>query len=305
MIGTSDGEDHPLAHPPAPRRADHRLLDAGRRLEHPRRGRPLVPRPRDQGADPELGQPALERAELLPDPAVADGVAGPRRPARDARVQPARRRSARRVRPTLVRVAPDASVGDRRGRRGPRRRRVRVQLRSAAPPSPEAARGADHVHRARAAAATSTTRAGCARTRASATRACSPTRICACSGGSTGRARSRPVRRATRFASPRAPATRSPGSVDGSAVKDSCDAADEEPGWSGTTLCKTALDTAHERRASPPGRRSAAACAIDFRGPVYQQPRRAVPARHPERPARRRRRARPGRARSARRRERP
>ena len=32
------------------------------------------------------------------------------------------------------------------------------------------------------------------------------------------------------------------GSVDGSAVKDSCDAADEEPGWSGTTICKTALD---------------------------------------------------------------
>ena len=43
-------EDHPLAHPAAPGRADHRLLDAGRRVEHPRRGRSLVPRPRDQGS---------------------------------------------------------------------------------------------------------------------------------------------------------------------------------------------------------------------------------------------------------------
>src|SRR5581483_5964391 len=31
------------------------------------------------------------------------------------------------------------------------------------------------------------------------------------------------------------------GSVDGSAVRDSCDSADEEPGWGGTTVCKAAL----------------------------------------------------------------
>src|SRR3954462_4710368 len=35
------------------------------------------------------------------------------------------------------------------------------------------------------------------------------------------------------------------GSVDGSAVRDSCDAADEEPGWSGTTRCQASLDV-HE-----------------------------------------------------------
>ncbi|HXJ24518.1 MAG TPA: hypothetical protein VNH17_02405, partial [Streptosporangiaceae bacterium] len=31
------------------------------------------------------------------------------------------------------------------------------------------------------------------------------------------------------------------GSVDGKSVRDSCDAAEDEPGWSGTTSCKGAL----------------------------------------------------------------
>jgi hypothetical protein len=31
------------------------------------------------------------------------------------------------------------------------------------------------------------------------------------------------------------------GSVDGTSVRDSCDSADEEPGWSGATTCRTAL----------------------------------------------------------------
>jgi ABC-type polysaccharide transport system permease subunit len=49
-------------------------------------------------SDRELGEPARRGAELLPDPAVADGLAGTRDPADDARVQPARRRPARRLR---------------------------------------------------------------------------------------------------------------------------------------------------------------------------------------------------------------
>ena len=46
--GADDGRerlaDHPIAPDAAPRRADHRLLDARRRGLHPRRGGPLVPR---------------------------------------------------------------------------------------------------------------------------------------------------------------------------------------------------------------------------------------------------------------------
>ena len=60
------------------------------------------------------------------------------------------------------------------------------------------------------------------------------------------------------------------GSVNGSAVKDSCDAADEEPGWSGTTVCRAALDL-HTNGglaavAVPGGIR------LNFRGPVYKSP---------------------------------
>ena len=62
MIGASDCADHPLAPAAASGRADHRLLDARRRPVHPLRGGPLVPRPRHQAADGELGQhPARPR----------------------------------------------------------------------------------------------------------------------------------------------------------------------------------------------------------------------------------------------------
>ena len=49
---------HPLSSPAAPGRADHRLLDAGRCGEHPRRGRALVPFSWDASCHAELGQPA-------------------------------------------------------------------------------------------------------------------------------------------------------------------------------------------------------------------------------------------------------
>ena len=81
--GEDDGRerlpDHAVAPVAAPRRADRRLLDADHRLEHPRRGRPLVPRPRYRATDRELGKPARSCTRLLPHPAVADGLAGPRR----------------------------------------------------------------------------------------------------------------------------------------------------------------------------------------------------------------------------------
>jgi hypothetical protein len=60
------------------------------------------------------------------------------------------------------------------------------------------------------------------------------------------------------------------GSVDGSAVKDSCDAADEEPGWSGTTTCKTALDL--HTNGGIAARAAGGGLRIIFRGPVYKSP---------------------------------
>ena len=56
-----------------------------------------------QAAHRELGQPAPSAPEFYTTAAVADGLAGPRRAPHDARVQPARRRPARRVRPALAR----------------------------------------------------------------------------------------------------------------------------------------------------------------------------------------------------------
>ena len=67
----------------------------------------------------ELGEPPRRRAELLPDPAVADGLAGARDPADDALLQPARRRPARRLRSSGCEVGrapvpdPAAALGDR------------------------------------------------------------------------------------------------------------------------------------------------------------------------------------------------
>ena len=60
------------------------------------------------------------------------------------------------------------------------------------------------------------------------------------------------------------------GSVDGSAVKDSCDAADEEPGWSGTTTCKTALEL--HANGGVAARAVGGGLRIIFRGPVYKSP---------------------------------
>ena len=82
MVGASDWRiirSHLLPHLVAPIIVLSTIMVAA---VHPRRGRPLVPRPRHQAADGELGQPARDGAGLLPDPAVADGLAGPRRAAR-------------------------------------------------------------------------------------------------------------------------------------------------------------------------------------------------------------------------------
>ena len=105
MTGASDWriiKSHLLPHLVAP---DHRLLDADRRRLHPRRGGPLLPRCRHPVAHGELGQPAHGRAGLLHEHPAADGVARARRHLHDARVQPARRRPPRRVRPAQPHVA--------------------------------------------------------------------------------------------------------------------------------------------------------------------------------------------------------
>jgi hypothetical protein len=60
------------------------------------------------------------------------------------------------------------------------------------------------------------------------------------------------------------------GSVSGSAVKDSCDAADEEPGWSGTTVCKTALEL--HTNGGVAASADAKGLRVVFRGPVYKSP---------------------------------
>ncbi len=60
---------------------------------------PLVPRARHPAADGELGQPSRRRAAVLHVEATPDGVAGDRTAPDDARLQPARRRAARRIRP--------------------------------------------------------------------------------------------------------------------------------------------------------------------------------------------------------------
>ena len=101
MIGASDARiirSHVLPHLIAPIIvystlivASYVLLEAG--LSFLGVGIPLD--------SPELGQPALERARVLHDPAAADGLARPRGADHDARLQPPGRRPARRVRPAL------------------------------------------------------------------------------------------------------------------------------------------------------------------------------------------------------------
>ena len=90
--------DHPVASGPAPRRPGDRVLDAHHRHQHHRRGRPLVSRARHPGADVQLGEHPLAGAAVLPHPAQSHDLAGPADLARDARVQPARRRAPGRVR---------------------------------------------------------------------------------------------------------------------------------------------------------------------------------------------------------------
>jgi hypothetical protein len=61
------------------------------------------------------------------------------------------------------------------------------------------------------------------------------------------------------------------GSVSGSAVRDSCDSADEEPGWSGETVCRSPLDTRSSGGISVTGR-PGDRLRIALRGPVYASP---------------------------------
>jgi hypothetical protein len=60
------------------------------------------------------------------------------------------------------------------------------------------------------------------------------------------------------------------GSVDGSAVQDNCDSADEEPGWAGTTTCQVDLDLHTNGGLS--ATRTAAGLRFDLRGPQYESP---------------------------------
>ena len=113
MVGASDWRiirSHVLPHLVAPMIVFSTLAVASFVLAE---AGPLVPRARDPAADRELGQPAPERVGVLPAAAVADGLAGARRALHDARVQPARRRPARRVRPAREPLATAPGPTDR------------------------------------------------------------------------------------------------------------------------------------------------------------------------------------------------
>jgi hypothetical protein len=60
------------------------------------------------------------------------------------------------------------------------------------------------------------------------------------------------------------------GSVDGTSVRDSCDSADEEPGWSGETLCRTPLAVRSSGGLSARAQRGG--LRLGLRGPVYASP---------------------------------
>jgi hypothetical protein len=60
------------------------------------------------------------------------------------------------------------------------------------------------------------------------------------------------------------------GSVDGTAVQDNCDSAEEEPGWAGTSVCKVGLDL-HTNGALAVTR-TAAGLRLLLRGPKYKSP---------------------------------
>ena len=60
------------------------------------------------------------------------------------------------------------------------------------------------------------------------------------------------------------------GSVDGTAVQDNCDSAEEEPGWAGSSVCKSDLDLHTNGDLSV--RRAAGGLRLDLRGPKYKSP---------------------------------
>jgi len=71
----------------------------------------------------------------------------------------------------------------------------------------------------------------------------------------------------------RAPARRNDaiaGSVDGAAVQDNCDSAEEEPGWAGTSVCKSDLDLHTNGDLSV--RAAAGKQHLELRGPKYKSP---------------------------------
>jgi hypothetical protein len=60
------------------------------------------------------------------------------------------------------------------------------------------------------------------------------------------------------------------GSVDGTSVQDNCDSAEEEPGWAGTSACKSALEL-HTNGALRT-MRAADGLRLDLEGPKYRSP---------------------------------
>jgi hypothetical protein len=60
------------------------------------------------------------------------------------------------------------------------------------------------------------------------------------------------------------------GSVDGTAVQDNCDSADDEPGWAGTTTCDANLDL--HTNGDVTATRTAAGLVLALRGPQYRSP---------------------------------
>lgn len=60
------------------------------------------------------------------------------------------------------------------------------------------------------------------------------------------------------------------GSVKGTAVQDNCDSADEEPGWAGTSVCRTPLEL--HTNGNLIASRTAGGLRLDLRGPQYRSP---------------------------------
>ena len=110
----------------------------------------------------------------------------------------------------------------------------------------------------------------------------SRTRTSPSAGGSNGRRALVPGAKGYVLRSPARGTDAIAGSVKGTAVQDNCDSADEEPGWAGTSTCKSDLELhtngghlghADDPRAAPRSAR-----------PEVQEPGTPVRARHPERP---------------------